>query len=41
MDMYERIRKECTDIEVSMLINNAGVIHNGYFKDQTAEQVRE
>jgi len=24
-----------------MLINNAGVIHNGYFKDQTAEQVRE
>ncbi len=41
MEMYERIRKECAEIEVSMLINNAGVLYNGYFKDQTAEQVRE
>ena len=41
MGMYQKIKNECADIQVSMLINNAGVIHNGYFKDQTAEQVRE
>ncbi len=24
-----------------MLINNAGVLYNGYFRDQTANQIRE
>ena len=41
MDLYERIKKECENIEISMLINNAGVLYNGFFKDQTPEQIRE
>jgi short-subunit dehydrogenase len=41
MEMYERIRKECEDIEICMLINNAGVLYNGFFKDQTPQQIRE
>ena len=41
MDLYERIKKECENIEISMHINNAGVLYNGFFKDQTPEQIRE
>ena len=41
MDMYEKIRKECEDIEICMLINNAGVLYNGFFQDQTPQQIRE
>ena len=41
IQMYERIAKECMELDVVMLINNAGVLYNGYFKDQTAKQIRE
>jgi uncharacterized protein len=38
---YEEIRRQCEDLKIVLLINNAGVLYNGYFKDQTAEQIRE
>ena len=39
--MYERIRNDSSEMNIVILVNNAGVLYNGYFRDQSANQIRE
>ena len=41
LELYERIYEEVKDLDISILVNNAGVLHNGYFRDLTVKQVTE
>ncbi len=38
-EFYAKIREQVKDLDISIVINNAGVMHNGYFELITAEKI--
>lgn len=34
-DMYNNIAKQCADLDLAMIVNNAGVLYYGYFRNLT------
>lgn len=41
LDMYKRIANEVKDLDICMLVNNAGILFNGYFKNVDIKELRE
>jgi len=41
LNIYKKIQELCADIDITILINNAGVGFSGYFKETTHHQIRE
>ena len=35
--LYKRIAEEVKDLDIAVLVNNAGVLFNGYYKDITIQ----
>ena len=41
LQKYEMIAQQCKDKDIVILVNNAGMMYNGYVTQQTCEQMRE
>lgn len=39
--MYERLAYQCADLDIAIVVNNAGVICNGWFFNKTPTERRE
>jgi short-subunit dehydrogenase len=39
--MYQRIAEKVNRLDLAIVINNAGVLYNGYYKEIPAENNRE
>ena len=41
LNLYSKIAYEVESLEITIIVNNAGVLHYGEFKDQDPNDVRE
>lgn len=41
LDMYQKIAAEVAGLDLAIVVNNAGVLYNGYYKNTSADNHRE
>ena len=41
MAVYERVAEEIKDLDICILVNNAGVLSTGYMKNMPIEDIRD